>query len=111
MTKRAAIGISGALLAALMSGVVALWFGHLTAMATAQPASTFTPKPIIRTVTRVITVHKRRKPKFSGVPQTITVVRPAPPAVAPVVTTSGGSGGEGYDDGGHEHDHGGGGDD
>jgi hypothetical protein len=83
MTKRIAIVIAGALIAAMMSGVVALTFGR--GVVGAGASATSTPEPIVKTVTQVVTVRKRRS-AGSGAVQVIRVVRPASGALGTTST-------------------------
>jgi len=94
MTKRSALLTSGGLLMALMAGIVALWLGRGVVGAQANPTARMVPKPIVKTVTQVVTVHKQRPaPPGSGGGQTITIVRHLPPT-----STGSGSGGSYQDD-------------
>jgi hypothetical protein len=72
MTKRMAIVIAGALVGAMMSGVVALTFGRGVVGVPARAA--VSPAPIVKTETKVITIKKRR-PAKPAPEQTITVIR------------------------------------
>jgi hypothetical protein len=75
MTKKLAIGIGAVLVIALMAGMVAVTTGRGVVSASTQTAPA--PKPIVKTVTRVVTVKKHTKsPKGSG--QVVTLVRMAP---------------------------------
>jgi hypothetical protein len=95
MTKRSALLTSGGLLMALMAGVVALWLGRGVVGAQASSTARIVPKPIVKTVTQIVTVHKQRPapPGSGGGGQTITIVRHLPPT-----STGSGSGGSYQDD-------------
>jgi hypothetical protein len=96
MTKRVAMANAGTLVAALMSGVVALTLGRGVVGVPARAA--VAPKPIVKTETQVVTVTKRRRAEAAPV-QTITVVRPGSGSVGSSGSTEyEDDGGEGYDD-------------
>lgn len=108
MTRRAAITIAGVLIGSMMAGFVALTLGRGLVGAPAAGA-TVAPKPIVKTETRVVTIHKKRPAKPAPA-QTITVVRPGSGSSS--MSSPSSSGSHGYeDDGGDSHERGGGGDD
>ncbi len=110
MNRKSAMAIAGGLVAALMSAVGAI-SASVTGRAPAEAQSAHAARPIVKTITRTITVH--RKPKHAApAPVQVVTVSPAttlgqPPA--PVTTTSGSlsTGHESEDghedDGGEEH--------
>ncbi len=109
MNKKSAMAVAGGLVAALMSAVGAISVSVTgRAPAGAQPAHA--AKPIVKTIRRTITIH--RKPKHTAPPAVqIVTVPPAttlgPASAAPVTTTSGSlSTGHESEDDGHEDDHG-----
>jgi hypothetical protein len=121
VNRRSAIAVAGGLTGALVSGVAGYSVRvHQPPPAAADPAG----KPIVRTKTRTITIHKKAKPRSNSAaaPVRTVVVKRAPTVIpAPAVHAStsvvhhtGGSatgGGEG-DDRRERGDHeGGGGDD
>ena len=88
MTKKLAIGIAAVLVAGLMAGRVAVTTGRGVVNASAQTAPA--PKPIVKTVTKVVTVKKHKKaPQGSG--QVVTVVRSAPSTSVGSISSSGSS--------------------
>ena len=121
MNKRSAVAIAGGLTGALVSGVAGYSVRVHQAPASVAEAAAPT-KPIVKTETRTITIHKKAKPKkaagAAGPVQTVvvhrapTVVAPSHPVSAqpPVHHTGGsttGGGSLGSDDGGDhgvEHD-------
>jgi len=68
MNKRSAMTIAAGLVAALLTGAVALSMG-LTGAETADAGGA--PDPRIRTVHRTVTVHREAK---AGEPKTVTIV-------------------------------------
>src|SRR5581483_3428481 len=90
MNRKSAMAIAGGLVAALMSAVGAI-SASVTGRAPAEAQSAHAARPIVKTITRTITVH--RKPKHAA------------PAPVQVVTVSTGHESEdGHeDDGGEEH--------
>lgn len=104
MQKRSALTVAGAVAGALVSAVA----GYSVRVGTTQAAPTSnvavpTQKPVVKTVTTTITIHKKAKPRRTSSArstQPITYVQ-APTATTPV-THSGGSstGGENESEGG-----------
>jgi hypothetical protein len=76
MTRKMAITIAGALIAAMMAGVVALSL-HSGIVGPPAARAAVAPKPIVKTDTRVITIRKRRPARAAPL-QTVTVDRPSP---------------------------------
>jgi hypothetical protein len=124
MTKKAALAIAGGIVAAMVAGTMALTLGHGLAgsAASAQPVVA-APKPIIKTITKVVTIRKHAKaPKhslsggggggYSGQPTTVTIVRQTSTSGSSTSSSS-----SSYGDDSHEQDDshggsgGGGGDD
>jgi hypothetical protein len=111
MNKRSAVAVAGGLAGALMSGLAgySIKMQHPTV-----PASAAAGKPIVKTQTRTITIHKKPHAGVTAPVQTIVVHRaptvlPAARGVPPPVHTTGASrtGGEHEsehegDDGGHD---------
>jgi hypothetical protein len=110
MNKKSAMAIAGGLVAALMSALGAVSVS-VTGRAPAEAQPTHVAKPIVKTITRTITIH--RKPKHSApAPVQVVTLSPSTMAPAPVTTTSGSlsSGHESEDDGhddGQGEEHGG----
>ncbi len=102
MTKRMAIGLAGTLVACMLSGVVALTLGRGLIGAPAAGAIA-PPHPIVKTETRVVTVHKRRPPRPDGRPRTVTVTVVRPSTASNTSSRSGW-----FEDDGHESKDGGG---
>ena len=82
MNKRSAIAIAGGVTGALISGVAgySIRIHQPLVTTSADPA-----KPIVKTETRTITIHKKAKPKKKGA---AVVVRRAPTLSAPGVASS-----------------------
>lgn len=83
MNKRSAIAIAGGVTGALISGVAgySIRIHQPLVAASSDPA-----KPIVKTETRTITIHKKAKPKKKGA--AAVVVRRAPTLSAPGVASS-----------------------
>lgn len=83
MNKRSAIAIAGGVTGALISGVAgySIRIHQPLVAASADPA-----KPIVKTETRTITIHKKAKPKRRA--PAAVVVRRAPTLSAPGVASS-----------------------
>jgi hypothetical protein len=75
MKKRSAMLIAAGLVAALLSGAIALSMGFLDPAATTGERAT----PRVRTIERTVTVHKKAKTEAEPVVRTIA---PAAPAAA-----------------------------
>lgn len=110
MNKKSAMAISGGLVAALASAIGAVSTGVTsgpTAQAEGQPQAA--ASPIVRTIHRTVTIHK--KPKQASAPVQIVQTPPSAATTAPV-THSSGSLTSGHDDEGehegYEDDHEGG---
>jgi hypothetical protein len=104
MNKRQAIAVAAGLVTAMMAGVVALSLGRGIVGTKGAVASTAVPKPIVKTITQVITVKKHR-PAQAAPAQTITVVRRDPVGAVSSSSSSVPSGErERSDDSGREHD-------
>ncbi len=112
MNKRSASMVAAGLILTLVVGGLAVAIG-LTgpSVSSAVPRAERTAsKPVVRTVKRTVTVHKKAEPQTAGVVQ---VAAPVVPATAPSTSTSmsdDSSGGheEYEDEGGSEDGHGGG---
>lgn len=87
MNKKSAMAIAGGLVAAVLSaaGAISVGLGNRTAAQTPPPPAA---KPIVKTIRRTITIHK--KAKSSPAPSVVTLA-PSAPAPAPVTTVSSGS--------------------
>jgi hypothetical protein len=123
MTRRSAFAIAGGLVGALVSTVTAFTIGlqarthQLIAASSSISNQVHHGKPIVRTRTRTITVHRKGR-AASGTPNVVHVVppptppsaavAPAAPAAPPATTNTGGShaSGAGADDAGHETERG-----
>jgi hypothetical protein len=121
MTRRSAFAIAGGVVAAVVSTVTAFTVGLQARtqqlIAASSSNQVHHAKPIVRTKTRTITVHRKGK-AATGTPNVVHVVpppappsaavRPAAPAAPPAPTNTGGSHavGAGADDGGHETERG-----
>ncbi len=106
MNKKSAMAIAGGLVAAIgstLGAVSASLTNGTTPQAQAEPART--AKPIVRTIHRTVTVHK--KPKHTPAPVQIVAVAPGSTSTSAPVTHSSGSLAAGHesDDGG-EHESG-----
>lgn len=91
MSRRAALTLAGATVVALLAGIVAVTFRIEALRSAPEPKAEPTrTKPIVREVTRTITVHRTEREKAEGSGGVITVVRTAAPSTA----TAGGAGEE-----------------
>jgi len=94
MNKRSAMAIAAGLVAALLTGALALSLGMTGAPPTAVASAQREPR--VRTTHRTVTVHRQAK---AAQPTTITIV----PANSSASTAASFSEGEG-DEGGYEHE-------
>jgi hypothetical protein len=104
MSRRAALILAGATVLALLAAMVAVTF-RLEALRTQVPAPKAEPtrtKPIVREVTRTITVHRTKKEKPEGAGPVITVVRTMAPSTTSPSATSSAPKPEGEHEGGGE---------
>ena len=94
MTKRSAMAIAAGLVAALLTGALALSLGMTGATPTAVASARREPQ--VRTTHRTVTVHRQAK---AAEPTTITIV-PASSSGSAAASSSEGEG----DEGGYEHE-------
>ena len=80
MNKRSAVAVAGGVAGALVSGLA----GYSLKMQHPQvPASAAAGKPIVKTQTRTITIHKKAKPPAGAVAPVQTIVVHRAPTVIP----------------------------